>query len=59
MLTSRELPYSFCKKFGIVADASLATGRLNLIHRKDAPLAAIIEAQRLLGMDDQVTVEND
>lgn len=59
MLTSRELPYSFCKKFGIVADASLATGQLNLIHRKDAPLAAIIEAQRLLGMVDQVTLEND
>lgn len=59
MLTSRELPYSFCKKFGIVADASLATGQLNLTHRKDAPLAAIIEAQRLLGMVDQVTLEND
>lgn len=59
MLTSRELPYSFCKKFGVVADNSIATGELNLIHRKDAPLAAIIEAQRLLGMVDQITVEND
>ena len=59
MLSSRELPYSFCKKFGVVADSSLATGQINLIHRKDAPLAAIVEAQRLLGMVDQVTVEND
>lgn len=59
MLTSRELPYSFCKKFGVVADVLLASGQLNLIHRKDTPLAAIIEAQRILGMVDQVTVEND
>ena len=58
MLSSRELPYSFCKKFGVVANNSLATGELKLIHRKNTPLAAITEAQRLLGLVDEISLEN-
>ena len=59
MSASSALPYSFCKKYGLIADNQSSAGKLNLIYRKDTSLHAIAEAQRLLGLADQLTLESD
>ncbi|MFT4608077.1 MAG: general secretion pathway protein E [Urechidicola sp.] len=59
MHSSNELPYSFCKRFGIVSGQSDAEGRIKLTTRHNTSLDAIIEAQRILGMVGHVTVESD
>ena len=59
MQAINELPYSFCKRYGVVASISLSTGKLNLIIRKGISVNAIAEAQRLLGMADQISVESE
>ncbi len=59
MPISRDLPYSFCKKYGVIANTLLPSGKLNLIHRKDTTIVSITEAQRLVGLVDQLTVESD
>ncbi|MFV2033231.1 MAG: type II secretion system ATPase GspE [Gammaproteobacteria bacterium] len=59
MSAATELPYSFCKRFGIVASSAPADGKLSLITRKETPINAIAEAQRLLGLVDSISVESD
>ncbi len=59
MSVSKELPYSFCKKYGVIANTLLPSGKLNLVHRKDTSLAAIAEAQRLVGFINQLSMESD
>ncbi|MCP3689847.1 MAG: type II secretion system ATPase GspE [Gammaproteobacteria bacterium] len=59
MTGDTTLPYPFCKKFGLIAQVSVATNRLNLIHRRDTSIDAIAEAQRVLGMIGTLTLETD
>jgi general secretion pathway protein E len=59
MSAANELPYSFCKKYGVIANTLLPSGKVNLVHRKDTPIAAIAEAQRVVGVIDQLTMESD
>ncbi len=59
MLLNRELPYSFCKRYGIIATTSLDTGEVSLVSRNGTPVSAIAEAQRLLGMVDHISVESE
>ena len=59
MSAGKELPYSFCKKYGVIANTLLPSGKINLVHRKDTSIAAIAEAQRMVGFIDQLTMEND
>ena len=59
MPSTAKLPYSFCKRYGVIATTSLNTGELSLATRGGTSLNAIAEAQRLLGMVDQVSVETE
>ncbi len=59
MPSTAKLPYSFCKRYGVIATTSLNTGELSLTTRSGTSLNAIAEAQRLLGMVDQVSVETE
>jgi general secretion pathway protein E len=59
MSSVTELPYSFCKRYGVVASAVVGSSELTLITRPGTSVAAIAEAQRLLGMIDQVSVESE
>ena len=59
MTTNVELPYSFCKRFGVISVMSPASGKLKLTLKTSAPAEAIAEAQRLLGMVDEIEVESD
>ncbi len=59
MASTGELPYSFCKRFGVIAALSPVTGKLRLTLKNGAPVDAVTEAQRLLGMVDEIAVESD
>jgi general secretion pathway protein E len=59
MPSTDKLPYSFCKRYGVIATTSLNTGELSLVTRNGVALNAIAEAQRLLGMVDRVSVESE
>ncbi len=59
MSSTSELPYSFCKRFGVIAALSPVTGKLRLTLKNGAPAGAVTEAQRLLGMIDEIAVESD
>ena len=59
MSLNTELPYSFCKRYGIIATTSLDTGEVSLVSRDGTPVSAIAEAQRLLGMVDHISVESE
>ena len=59
MPSTAKLPYSFCKRYGVIATSTFNTGELSLATRSGTSLNAIAEAQRLLGMVDQVSVETD
>lgn len=59
MLSLNELPYSFCKRFGIVSDQTDADGLIKLTTRQNTPFDAIIEAQRILGVVGHVNAESD
>ncbi len=59
MATNAELPYSFCKRYGVIAAMSPASGKLKLTLKNNAPAEAVSEAQRLLGMVDEIEVESD
>ena len=59
MSSFTELPYSFCKRYGVVASGAVGSGELTLITRPGTSVSAIAEAQRLLGMVNQVSVESD
>ncbi len=59
MASTVDLPYSFCKRFGVIAALSPVTGKLKLTLKNGAPADAVTEAQRLLGMADEIEVESD
>ena len=59
MASTGDLPYSFCKRYGVVAALSPVTGKVKLTLKNSAPADAVSEAQRLLGMVDEIEVESD
>jgi general secretion pathway protein E len=59
MPSTSDLPYSFCKRFGVVAGQSPVTGKLRLTLKNGAHADAVTEAQRMLGMVDEIQVESD
>jgi general secretion pathway protein E len=59
MPSSAKLPYSFCKRYGVIATSSLNSGELSLATRSGTSLNAISEAQRLLGMVNRISVESE
>jgi len=59
MPSTTDLPYSFCKRYGVVADMSPDTGKLRLTLKQGASVDAISEVQRVLGMIDEIAVESD
>ena len=58
-MSETQLPYSFCKRFGVIAALSPVSGKLKLTLKNGAPADAVSEAQRLLGMIDEIEVESD
>ena len=59
MASTGDLPYSFCKRYGVIAALSPVTGKLRLTLKNGAPANAVSEAQRMLGMIDEIAVESD
>ena len=59
MASTGDLPYSFCKRYGVIAAHSPVTGKLKLTLKNGAPVDAVSEAQRLLGMVDEIEFESD
>jgi len=59
MASTGSLPYSFCKRYGVIAAQSPVSGKLKLTLKQDAHADAVSEAQRLLGMIDEIEVESD
>jgi general secretion pathway protein E len=59
MASTGDLPYSFCKRFGVIAAASPVSGKLKLTLKNGAPVDAVSEAQRVLGMVDEIEIESD
>ncbi len=59
MASTNDLPYSFCKRYGVIAALSPVSGKLKLTLKNGAPAEAVSEAQRLLGMIDEIEVESD
>ncbi len=58
-MPSTELPYSFCKRYGVIANTSNDTGELSLVTRSGVSVNALAEVQRVLGMIDHVSVESE
>jgi len=59
MASTGSLPYSFCKRYGVIAAQSPVSGKLKLTLKDGAPADAVSEAQRLLGMIDEIEIESD
>ena len=59
MASTGDLPYSFCKRYGVIAALSPLSGKIKLTLKDGAPVDAVSEAQRLLGMVDEIEVESD
>ena len=59
MPSTAKLPYSFCKRYGVIATTSPNTSEVSLATRSGTSINAIAEAQRLLGMVGQVSVETE
>ena len=59
MPSTSDLPYSFCKRYGVIAAQSPVTGKLRLTLKNGASADAVTEAQRVLGMVDEIQVESD
>ena len=59
MASTGELPYSFCKRFGVLAAQSPVTGKLTLTLKEGASASAVGEVQRMLGLIDEIAVEPD
>ena len=59
MASTSDLPYSFCKRYGVIAALSPASGKLRLTLKHGAPADAVSEAQRLLGMIEEIEIEPD
>ncbi len=59
MPSTNDLPYSFCKRYGLIAEISPSTGRIKLTMKQGGSVQAVAEAQRLLGLVDEIGVESD
>jgi len=59
MTTNAELPYSFCKRYGVMAVMSPDSGKIKLTLKNDASADAVSEAQRLVGMVEEIEIESD
>ena len=59
MASTGNLPYSFCKRYGVIAAPSAESGKLRLTLKQGAPAEAVSEAQRLLGMVDEIEIQSD
>lgn len=59
MPSNAKLPYSFSKRYGVIATSSLNSGELSLATRSGTSLNAISETQRLLGMVNRISVESE
>ena len=59
MPSTAKLPYSFCKRYGVIATTSPNSDELGLATRSGASVNAIAEAQRLLGMVNRISVETE
>ena len=59
MPSTGDLPYSFCKRYGVIAVPSTSTGQLKLTLKKGALVDAVTEAQRVVGMIDEIEIESD
>ncbi|MFT5401062.1 MAG: general secretion pathway protein E, partial [Gammaproteobacteria bacterium] len=59
MSLETELPYSFCKRFGVVAAISPDSGKMTLNLKNGVGPEAIIEAQRLIGMVEEIQFHSD
>ena len=59
MPSTSDLPYSFCKRYGVIAAQSPVSGKLRLTLKNGAPADAVTEAQRVLGMVDEIEFETD
>ena len=53
MASTIDLPYSFCKRYGVIAGFSPVSGKLKLTLKSGASVSAVTEVQRLLGMIDE------
>ena len=54
-----DLPYSFCKRYGVITRAFEPGRGPVLVIREDTSAEAIIEAQRLLGVASAIETESD
>ena len=59
MPSTADLPYSFCKRYGVIAVPSASTGKIKLTLKNGAAADVITEAQRVLGMGDEIEFESD
>ena len=59
MASPGDLPYSFCKRYGVIAAASPVSGKVRLTLKNGASTNAVSEAQRLLGIIDEIVFESD
>ena len=54
MPSTSDLPYSFCKRYGVIAGHSPGSGGLKLTLKGGASADVIVEVQRLLGLIDEI-----
>ena len=59
MPSTGDLPYSFCKRYGVIAVPSASIGKIKLTLKNGAAADVITEAQRVLGMVDEIEFESD
>lgn len=59
MSLNKQLPYAFCKKFGVLNLHSPQQHTDQLFVRMDAPISAIMEAQRVTGLVDELVQVED
>ena len=45
-MIAKELPYSFCKRYGVIAMSSPVSGKLKLTLKDGTSAEAVCEAQR-------------
>ncbi len=59
MLENKRLPYAFCKKFGVINYHSPQQNTDQLLVRQGTPLSAIMEAQRVTGLVNELVLVED
>ena len=59
MIEIPELPYSFCKRYGVLVGRSATTDKLKMTLKNSVPVNAVIEAQRLVGMVDEIEYQSE